>query len=198
MAIGVGDVVRITAGLLDARGNDVQNTFDVEIQTAGSSGNDGFQNDMLEIMTDLYATVAGIIDDSAVADTVYFYQRNGLEVLLPKAWASPPVFTAGGDELVMGASGVIILRTNRRGTLLRKFIGPMVEGFNVSGAPNSTCLLTLADMADFLLASHTGSRGWEVDFVCWPSVGTGAIPLIDRAVSPLWGQQSRRRAGRGS
>jgi hypothetical protein len=197
MALGVGDVVRVSAIMRDGRGQDVINTFDVEITTAGSGGNDGFKEDAAEWLTDMYTNLIDVIKDDNVAVAVGFYQRNGLEVLTPISWAGPN-FNALDQELPFGTAALVYARTTQRHVIARKFIGPMTEGSNVNGVLAGATVAALEGFIGDWLGTVSVTNGWVWDAVVWPRTNTGSIPITEGLVSDVWAIQRRRRRGRGS
>lgn len=198
MALGVGDVVRISARFRQASADEQVNTWDVEITNAGSGGNTGFSEDAEEFMNVVYLPAVGLLSDTLDPYQLDFYQRNGLEVIPSTSWPTANAPTASGDVLPLQDALVLVFRSERRGSRLRKFLPSTVEGFNEAGSPAAIAIATGDDVIEAALAHFTGDNGWEFNLVLWPETATGTIPLINGFTSPQWGTQRRRRRGRGS
>lgn len=197
MAIGLGDVVRLSAVIHDARNSEVINTWDVEVTGAGSGGNTGFKEDCREWLEGLYDPISGLIHDGASTHHISFFHRNGTEALTPIGWSAPD-FTAGFDELPDGISAILFARTGTRRVVSKKFIGPCTEANSTLGAPDSVATGVLLDMGDFWKDPFTGANGWELQAGVWPRTNTGIVAIAETGVSEHWGIQRRRRRGRGS
>jgi len=197
VAIGLGDVVRLSATLHDPRGQEVINTWDVEVTTAGSGGNTGFKEDCQEWIEGLYTTIQGVIHTNAAAHHISFFHRNGVEALTPIGW-SVPDFNAAGEELPAGTCGVLFARTAIRRVISKKYIGPSVEAFNEIAVPTANFTNALLGMGTYWIAAFTGANGWHLEAVLWPRTNTGSVALQEVGASEHWAIQRRRRPGRGS
>lgn len=197
MAIGAGDVVRVSAEFL-ALTTDMQvNTWDLRVNTAGTGGNDGFQAAVEEYLSNLYSHVTTIISENVVANGVSYYSRLSLDVLLPTTWLGAPAFTASGDVLPLQDALVVFFRSSRRGSRCRKFLPSSTEAFNVGAVPAATAIAAATALVDEGLTPFTSTAGWVLELVLWSDVTNAAITLLNGEVSPQWGTQRRRRVGRG-
>lgn len=197
MAITLGDTVRVSANILDVRGADVVNVYDLHVTAAGTGGNSGFKDDCVEYLSNLYTTVLGFIDNGAAPRAASFYHRNGGEVLTPIAWGGI-TFAATGEELPLGTAALVYARTDLRHTLSRKYLGPTTEGMNGEGGITGAGQALLDDFMNTWLAPFSGSNGWDLQAVLWSDLLSDWRPLQEPAYSSQWVIQRRRRLGRGS
>lgn len=198
MALSVDDVVRLTFGMRDARGQQVENTLDVKIVTTGDGGDDGFCDDMVEVATQLYANLNSIMSTTVAFDQVYFYHRTGTLALPPKSWASPPVPTDSAAELPVGTTACVFFRTVFKRRLKRMFLGIFTEASNTGGQIESAAQAVLSDFRDAVLTELNGTNGWHVRPVLWSETIHSSIPLQSGVTPAVWSSQRRRRIGRGS
>lgn len=197
LAIGVGSVVRCSAEFLDPFGSVEMTTWDLEVLTAGSGGNDGFRDDVLDYMSALYNFIAGYVASGASYYQVQYYHRNGTEVLPPAAWAGDDALAGGGDPLPPAVSALLFFRTAMRRVIARKFLPVMTEPANADGAPYAPLITAMEGMGGYAMADHTMTLGWRFQLVCWSSTLPGSVTLLEAVPSANWAIQRRRRIGRG-
>lgn len=197
MALGNGDVVRLSANIKDPRGADCITTWDVQILTTGSGGNTGFREDAREYLEALFDPMTDFIKSTAQAYQIGFYHRTGTEVLVPLGWTAPD-FNDLDDELPLGTSGLVIGRTNTRRVMARKYLPCPTENRSDGGAPSNAYTDALEDLCLVWQAPFTGSNGWDLQAVVWSDTGNTAYDLLECLPSTKWAIQRRRRLGRGS
>lgn len=198
MALGIGDVVRLTAHMKNSVTGDIMNTFDVEIDAVGDDGNNGFKEAAAAWLSELYATIAPSMVTTNSYYQVHFLQRNGLEVLTPISWSGDVEFASVEPQLPQGTAALVYARTAQRHVILRKYLSAWGESANAQGVPENDLMAILQDFCDFWLDPYHGTNDWDFHAVCWPGTNTGSIPLIEALPSTKWAIQRRRRAGRGS
>lgn len=198
MALGIGDVVRVSP-IFHVNAADQQvNNWDVIITTTGSGGNEGFQVAATEWMTDVYAEGAGMFSAQITADDIAFYHRNGTEPLLPAPWTDGPTFTGGGELVALQTAIVVFFRSDRRGTRGRKFLPTIVEGLTDNGVPGAVAIATANGLGLVARDEFTSTNGWVFHLGIWSEVTNSFHPITSQDVSPYFGIQRRRRPGRGS
>lgn len=197
MALGVSDVVRLSA-VFNAGTPAIEIcTFDVVINDAGSGGNTGFREDAQEWLGAIFTTLTAYILTGTTGSEVDFYHRTGTEALPPITWTDAPDFLGDGEALPWQTSAVAIFRTEHRGTRGRKFLPTMNEAANSGGRPVVDVKTDVEDFIDEAIGEFTGGNGWQFQQVVWSEKDSTAYLITEGFCSPEWGVQRRRRPGVG-
>lgn len=204
MAISPGEVVRISARMINSVSGEVVNVFhaihsgdvdvtDDDVLTAVEAWlNTMFQaiNDQLSVLQDLFDIK---IDVVGFANGEYVTVRP--VGIVPWNGLGEPAGT--GDAMPEGVALVVNLRTATSGVVGRKYLGVPTENAIVSGVPTSA---TQTALASFLGVLESGFVAAAEDFVAgvMSTKMQGFVPILEGVVRLFAGYQRRRTRGRGA
>lgn len=206
MPIVDGDYLRVTADLLDPRGNHVMNVWHFQVTGVASPTDANVVSAAEAEILQLYALfdediVSGYSDNLILIDKVDWVidHWETIYTLSNDAW--PPGYTPGAvaDELPPGVSSMITL-----GTLLRKHSGRKYFSGYGEGANTAAGLILAAVMSDManVAAEILTPRAIPVDggsliHVVPNYKGTVMNHVVFTVMNNIWRSQRRRQPGVG-
>lgn len=197
MAVGVLDIVRITANLLLDDTNLVQNVFHFIVDAIPGPDDDGFMDEVDDIMDDLYITINLRVVDRITYDSITGINVTKDELLPSRAW---PTLTAGADTDVMIPemnAGCVFHRTVKPRTRASKFIPPCGETSNDGGALGVTYKTLLQNFGNFLVGDII-EAGTTLRYGAFNRSTSIFTPVVVAVVPARFRTQRRRRIGVGA
>lgn len=198
MAIGVDDILRITARMLWA-GNQIQNTYHYLVDVASGGDDLNWMQDIAGIFDDAYAELIGAFSDNLTFEDIIGQNLTKDEVLPAVSWPTLNAGTDAGGDLPPQISFLAYWPTITPRVVGRKFLGVFGEAQQLGGVISATPLANLLDYAFIIEESsfpvaqtRTATPGvWNVDLVRFTELGLSHVNEIVMT-------QRRRTKGRGS
>lgn len=198
MTVSNGDVVRVTARLRTAQGEDILNVFHYKADTLTDFPLETVIEKIAETLDDMYSSI-----QPAIPSDVSFIDIDGQNVSTGEVgpsvpWPARTVGGGTGDTMPEQLAGLCVGHTAMPHVVARKFLGPFIEADNADGTWASGLVAALADFATAWLTKPSISIGNE--FI--PGVARYVLGgLIDRFVpigstsssNQIYTQRRRRR-----
>lgn len=198
MSISVGNRVRVTAHMKLIGLIDVENVFDLHVDTGGTGNDQDFMSDMADWLDTAYQELVGDLHPGLLFQTVDGFNVSAKEPLPSLPWPSLHGGTSGGDLMATGVALVTLFHTLKSRVIGRKFIGGLTETALVGGNWASGVVSNAVSWTLLIAAGPTMTTwGGTVSFVIYDKLGVPRLPIRFVANgTPAY--QRRRRAGVGS
>jgi hypothetical protein len=199
MTVSPGDVIRVTAKLLGAQGQSIQNVY--YFKSSGVSGEDDATvvSDLANHLDAAYDNLAVAMHEDVVFDELDFFNETQGVPMATVDWPTQTVGdVAGYQPLPAQCAALVSFRTGEAHGNGRKFLGGMTEGSNdgtgylASGVRTQMALYAV----DLLGALVSGGLSFQVGHV---REATGQfLPWLAGIINAYWRTQRRRVIGVGS
>jgi hypothetical protein len=197
MAVGVNDILRITAVMSFGAGVSVQNVYRVKVTGFPTGSESDVMTDMAAWLDDAYGELEPFISSVLSFEEVRGFNETRDEPLPTTAW---PVLTQGGvsvDYLPTANAMLVLFRTGLAKVIGRKFIAGLVEDRVTAGELTSTMISALAAYALTVMAGPNGvASGGTFEYAIIDKLGIARAP-VEFVVRTAVAFQRRRKPGRG-
>lgn len=198
MAVEVGDIVRITAGMLLDNAHLIQNVYHFIVDAEpGSPGDDDFMNDLDDIMDDLYLTINFRVSDRIAYESITGINVTKDELLPSRAW---PTLTIGADtdDMIPEMNAACVFhRTIKPRVRASKFLPCCGETSNEGGALQGIYKTAVQAFGDFLVGSII-EAGTTLRYGAFNRSTSIFTPVNVAIVPARFRTQRRRRIGVGA
>jgi len=177
MAIGINDIVRVTAHFSKDLASDVINTFHWKITNMGTADQEDMETFLKGTLELVYASMVPFITSTVGAVDINLFNVTQNEPYGSSAWPTIVGGTATGEELPNQNSPYTFGRTPHNGVISRKYLPVTVEGNQNDGVLESAIFAGLVAFTQEWIDS-------------WSDTTSGAqmIPGVVRSVAPFIGQ----------
>ena len=198
MAIGDGDVIRVTAVLKRATVDDVMNVFYARLVAGGGASQSALRGDLAAWMEDVYDGLQpGIVDDVTFDEIQLFNMTDGT----PEPTESWPTLTVGGstgDPLPEGVAALVIARTGLSRVIGKKYFGLFSEAAATDGLWTAPTMALFATAGADWITPFTGASLATWDPVVWRRVAMTHAAFTEAVTTNVPAYQRRRKRGVGS
>lgn len=197
MAIGVGDILRISANLLLESVADQVNVYHFQVGANTHPNDTAVMTDIASLLDTAYTLVNASISAAVAYQNVTGQNLTKSELLPDTAW---PVLTVGGnvaDRLPDAVSAEVYWGTIRPKVVGRKFLPNMTENFNSSSQIVAGTLTQLANFGAYFLVPLV-TANLSITAGTWNPTLAQFTPFLTANVPTAWRTQRRRRRGVGS
>jgi len=197
VAVGLGNIVRITARLLINNLDDVVNVFHFFVAQNTTADDADFMTETALELDTIYTLI-----NTAMPTNITYTSVEGLNVtlgeLLPStAWPTLVAGVNGSEMLPEMVSACVFHRTLKPRVRAAKFLPPFGESGSVSGAILPGTVATIQAFGDALTDSLVGPN-IQLDYGAYNRVLATFTPVTQALVPARFRTQKRRRLGVGS
>lgn len=198
MTIGVDDLLRVSARLTLAGGQDMVNVWHIGVGNAVGADDQETLDDVLELLEGGYNAWLAELSDEVAFNDVTIYVEGQEDSFPPQAW---PSLTVGGNVATPMPAGVCLLAllsTGRKRVVGRKYLGGFTEDDWDAAGWSTTVQGTVATGLDHFIAGITGINGTELALQVWSPTLATSFNISSYRLLANSRYQRRRRPGAGS
>lgn len=197
MAVGVGDICRVTVEGEGDSGQDVQTVFHIKNSGVSVDESDALDDltEIIEVLYALFGTVLSVLYRLNAVRAVNVTDATDIGV---KAPVQPFPGTGVGGPLPPQCALGLTLTTTALTSLGRKFFGlPDEAQIGTEGELNATALANMADVGDHMTEEQNAvNSDWQYGLI--QTIGGAFLPFQNFTVTSTIVTQRRRRRGVGT
>lgn len=197
MAVGVGDIVRITAKLLLNGISDIVNVYHFSVAVNTAANDTQFMLETALALDTLYTIINGAITTNVGYSSVEGQNVSKDELLPSTAWPLLVAGTNANEMLPEMVSACVFHRTLKPRVRCSKFLPPFGENNSVAGAVLPLTQANLQSYGDSLTTGLTGANIALV-YVAFNRLLMTSTNTSQALVPTRFRTQKRRRLGVGS